>query len=74
MLREVSFCILFLLLMALLWPSQPQNRGVSFIQTPFSPHLPDESDLRIVRRIIEAAIWYTLSERVELPLPPDLMA
>lgn len=26
----------------------------------------DESDLRIVCRIIEAAIWYTIVERVEL--------
>ncbi|KAK3900931.1 hypothetical protein C8A05DRAFT_16821 [Staphylotrichum tortipilum] len=34
----------------------------------------DESDLRIVCRIIEAAIWYTLSEHVEIPLPPELMA
>jgi hypothetical protein len=26
----------------------------------------DESDLRIVRKIIEAAIWYTTAEKVEI--------
>ncbi len=29
----------------------------------------DESDLRIIAHIIEAAIWYTMAEKVDLKLP-----
>lgn len=53
-----------------------RNRGRAPLSDSILTHgaPPDESDLRIVRRIIEAAIWYTLSEHVEIPLPPELMA
>jgi hypothetical protein len=30
----------------------------------------DESDLKIVCGIIEAAIWYTIAEKVEVLAPP----
>jgi hypothetical protein len=32
---------------------------------------PDESDLRIVCKIIEAAVWYTIAEKVEIPPPSE---
>lgn len=31
----------------------------------------DESDLKIVCSIIEAAIWYTISEKVEVQPPSE---
>jgi len=31
----------------------------------------DESDLRIVLKIIEAAIWYTTAEQVEIQPVPE---
>ena len=31
----------------------------------------DENDLRIVCKIVEAAIWYTTAEKVEIPLPSE---
>jgi hypothetical protein len=31
----------------------------------------DDEDLRVIARIIEAAIWYTTAERTELELVPE---